>query len=62
MKNISKELSMLLGLAICCFLIWFAHNEKDAHTAAMLGYFAGLWGQIVIRVGGESAENGGKKL
>lgn len=47
-----KDLGVMLGLAICCGLAWMAYNEKDAHTAMMLGYFAGLWGQVVIRVGG----------
>jgi hypothetical protein len=48
-----KELGMMMALAASCVLIWMAYQEKDAHTAAMLGYFAGLWGHFVVRVGGE---------
>ena len=48
-----KAFALMLGLAICCGLFWIAFKEKDPQSAAVLGYFAGLWGQITIRNGAD---------
>lgn len=53
MIKVDKSLAMLLGLAICTTIFLFAYDAKDAHAAAALGYIAGLWGQVIIRVGAE---------